>query len=399
MSFVPPITSEPDDAGKLAAPELSVIMPCLNEALTVGVCVKQAQETLKQHNINGEVIVADNGSTDRSREIAIASGARTVFVQDRGYGSALMGGIAAARGKYIVMGDADCSYDFTQIPLFLEKLRAGYELVMGNRFLGGIRPGAMTALHRYFGNPVLTGIGRRFFKTPCRDFQCGLRAFSRAAYEHMGLRTTGMEFASEMVVKASLLGLHVCEIPTTLSPDGRAGESHMRSWHDGWRNLRFYLLYSPRWLFFYPGLAILLIGVATALWLFPEPRHVGEVTLDIHTLLYAVLAILIGFQSILFALFTKIFGITEGLLPDDPRLTRVFKVINLERGLLAGALLVITGLGFAAYSFYSWKRGGFGPMNPFHLVRLVAAAMVSIALGVEIIFSSFFFSVLGLARR
>ena len=380
-------------------PELSVVLPCLNEEATLAVCIEQVRKTLDTHSISGEIIVADNGSTDKSREIAQGMGARVVLVENRGYGNALMGGINAARGKYIVMGDADCSYDFSQIPVFLEKLRSGYDLVMGNRFQGGIRPGAMSPLHKYFGNPLLTGIGRVFFKSPCGDFHCGLRGFTKAAYERMRPRTTGMEFASEMIVKASLFNLRMCEVPITLSRDGRNRKSHLRSWHDGWRHLRFLLLYSPRWLFFYPGLALLFGGCAAALWLLPGPRRIGHVFLDVHTLLYASVAILTGFQAVVFAFFTKIFGITEGLLPEDPRLTRVFRVFNLEKGLLGGAVLLMTGLGIAGYSLFLWNRAGFGPMNPVVLVRLVAAAMVSITLGVETILASFFLSILGLARK
>jgi len=399
MSSTSPLTSELVDGGLPNLPELSVVMPCLNEEATVAVCIEQVRKTLQTHNISGEIIVADNGSTDNSREIARDKGARVVLIENLGYGNALMGGINAARGKYIVMGDADCSYDFSEIPVFLEKLRSGYELVMGNRFQGGIRPGAMSPLHQYVGNPMLTGIGRFFFKAPCGDFHCGLRGFTKAAYERMRLRTTGMEFASEMVVKASLFQLQVCEVPITLSPDRRNRRSHLRSWHDGWRHLRFLLLYSPRWLFFYPGLAMLFAGCAAALWLLPGPRRVGHIFLDVHTLLYATVAILTGFQAVLFAFFTKVFGITEGLLPEDPRLTRAFRIFNLEKGLFAGTALLVIGLAIASYSFYVWNRAGFGPMNPVVQVRLVAAVIVSITMGVEIIFSSFFLSILGVGRK
>jgi glycosyltransferase involved in cell wall biosynthesis len=392
-------TAEVPDHNVADAPEVSVVMPCLNEEKSVGGCIDQILRTFEEHDIRGEVIVADNGSTDRSTEIARDLGARVVPVEERGYGSALMGGIGAARGKYVIMGDADGSYDFSQIPKFLEQLRSGYEVVVGNRFRGGIQPGAMPPLHKYFGNPVLTGIGRLFFKTPFHDFHCGLRGFTRNAYERMGLRTTGMEFASEMVVKASFFELRACEIPTTLSPDRRQGKSHILSWHDGWRHLRFLLLYSPRWLFLYPGLALLLLGLASALWLLPGPRKVGHIFLDVHTLLYAVAAILTGFQAVVFAVFTKIFAITEGLLPEDPRMSRAFRIFNLEKGLLLGAALLIAGIGIACYSLVLWNRTGFGPMNPVVLVRLVAAAMVTIILGVQTIFSSFFLSILGLTRK
>ncbi len=399
MSSTLPLRSEVAGGESPESPELSVVLPCLDEAATISACIEQIQQTLQANHIRGEIIVADNGSTDNSRDIATALGARVVAVANRGYGSALMGGIAAARGKYIVMGDADGSYDFSQIPNFLEKLRSGYALVMGNRFQGGIRPGAMPLLHRYFGNPFLTAIGRLFFQAQCHDFYCGLRGFAKAAYERMTLRTTGMEFASEMVVKASLFNMPVCEIPTTLSPDGRLGKSHLRTWHDGFRGLRFLLLYSPRWLFLYPGLSLLLVGIATAAWLLPGPRKVGHSFLDIHTLLYAVVAILTGSQAVIFAFLTKVFGITEGLLPEDPRLTRAFRVFNLEKGLLVGGALLALGISIAIYSFYLWNQAGFGPMNPVVLVRLVAGVIVSVTLGVEIILSSFFLSILGIARK
>jgi glycosyltransferase involved in cell wall biosynthesis len=399
MSSTSPLTSELGGAGPLETPELSVVLPCLDEAATIGVCIEQVRKTLLANNISGEIIVADNGSSDNSREIAEALGATVVAVESRGYGSALMGGIAAARGKYIVMGDADGSYDFSHTPLFVDKLRSGYALVMGNRFQGGIRPGAMPPLHRYLGNPMLTAIGRLFFRANCHDFYCGLRGFTRTAYENMSLRTTGMEFASEMVVKAALFNMPVCEVPTTLSPDGRVGRSHLRTWHDGFRGLRFLLLYSPRWLFLYPGLSLIIVGIATATWLLPGPRRVGHSVLDIHTLLYGVVAILAGSQAVIFAFFTKVFGITEGLLPEDPRLTRAFRVFNLEKGLLAGGALLTAGVCIAVYSFYLWNRAGFGPMNPVVLVRLVAAVIVSVTVGVEIILSSFFLSILGIARK
>jgi glycosyltransferase involved in cell wall biosynthesis len=394
-----PSTSESSDDSPQKGFELSVVIPCLNEERTIADCIERIQKTLHEHHIAGEIIVADNGSHDKSREIAQSLGVRVVAVENKGYGSALMGGIASAHSEYIVIGDADGSYDFSQIPVFLDRLRAGYQLVMGNRFAGGIQPGAMPALHRYLGNPFLTAIGRLFFRAKCHDFYCGLRGFTKAAYERMTLRTTGMEFASEMVVKASLFNMPICEVPTTLSADGRAGRSHLRTWHDGFRGLRFLLLYSPRWLFLYPGLALLLVGFAIAAWLLPSPRKIGHSFLDIHTLLYGAVAILTGFQAVVFAFFTKVFGITEGLLPEDPRLTRIFRVVTLERGLLIGVTLLLGGVGVAGYSAYIWSRSGFGPMNPFVLVRWVAAALVLITLGVEIVLSSFFLSILGLARK
>ena len=399
MSPTLPSSSASAEDGERKGCELSVIMPCLDEEETIAGCIEQIQRTLEENHIAGEIIVADNGSLDKSPEIARRMGVRVVSVEHKGYGSALMGGIASARGQYIVIGDADGSYDFTQIPRFLEKLRTGYQLVMGNRFAGGIQPGAMPALHRYLGNPLLTAIGRLFFRSKCHDFYCGLRGFTRTAYESLTLRTTGMEFASEMVVKASLFSLPVCEVPTTLSPDRRGGKSHLRTWHDGFRHLRFLLLYSPRWLFLYPGLGLLLVGFATAAWLLPSPRRIGHSVLDIHTLLYGAVAILTGSQAVIFAFFTKVFGMTEGLLPEDPRLTRFFRVLTLERGLLVGAILLLGGVAVATYSAYLWSRAGFGPMNPLVLVRLVTAALVLITLGVEIVLASFFLSILGLARK
>jgi len=380
-------------------PELSVVLPCLNEARTLAACIAQIQQTARAHAIRAEIIVADNGSTDGSAEIATSLGARVVPVAAKGYGSALMGGIAAARGRYVIMGDADCSYDFGDIPRFLEKLRAGNELVMGNRFLGGVRAGAMPFLHRYLGNPVLSFLGRLFFHAPCGDFHCGLRGFPLEAYRRMDLQTTGMEFASEMVVKASLFGMKIAEVPTTLSPDRRGRPPHLRSWRDGWRHLRFLMMYSPRWSFLYPGLALMAGGTAVTLWLLPGPRRLGSVTIDIHTLLYAIMAILIGFQAVTFSVFTKVFAVTEGLMPEDPRLTRLFRYFTLETGLAMGGLLMAAGAGLGLDSLFVWHVHNFGPLDPTRLVRLVASTIGLFTLGVEIVFSSFFLSILGLRRK
>lgn len=379
--------------------QISVVMPCLNESATVGTCVTKALETMRRHGIQGEVVVADNGSTDGSQQIAANQGARVVPVETRGYGSALRAGITAARGEFILMGDADDSYDFSQLPAFLRKLEEGYDLVMGNRFLGEILPGAMPPLHRYLGNPVLTGLGRLFFKSPLGDFHCGLRAFRKDAIERLQLRTLGMEFASEMIVKAATFGLRVTEIPTTLSPDGRNRASHLRTWHDGWRHLRFLLLYSPRWLFLYPGFALLLLGVLASVWLLPGPRVVGNVGFDVHTLLFAAMAILIGFQSVLFATFSKVFAISEGLLPEDKRLNRLFAYITLEVGLVVGFLLVLGGAGAWIFSLEYWRIHHFGALDPEKTMRFVIPGMVFFTLGFQIILSSFFLSVLGMVRR
>jgi glycosyltransferase involved in cell wall biosynthesis len=379
--------------------ELSVVMPCLNEAETLEACICKAQQALREAGISGEIIIADNGSTDGSREIAERLGARVVRVTARGYGNALMGGIGAARGKYVVMGDADESYDFGHIPRFVAKLREGADLVMGNRFRGGIQRKAMPPLHQYFGNPLLTRIGRLFFRSPVGDFYCGIRGFRKDAYEKMGLRTTGMEFATEMVVKATLLTLRIAEVPTTLSPDGRNRPPHLRTWRDGWRTLRFFLLYSPRWLFLYPGLALILLGTLAGLWLLPFPRTVGSVTFDVHTLLYAAVAVLLGFQAIAFAVFTKVFAVSEGLHPPDPLLDRLFRYVTLEVGLLVGTALTLGGLGGSIYAVGIWGAHQFGRLDISHTLRLVIPAALSLTLGVQTIFASFFLSVLGMKRR
>ncbi len=379
--------------------EVSVVMPCLNEAETLENCIVKAQRTLQEAKIAGEVVVADNGSTDGSVEIAERLGAKVVRVRAKGYGNALMGGIAAAAGKYVVMGDADDSYDFRHIPRFVEQLRKGADVAIGNRFRGGIEAGAMPFLHRYVGNPVLSGIGKILFKSPIGDFHCGLRGFSRAAFERMRLRTTGMEFASEMVVKSALLGLTIAEVPTSLSPDGRSRPPHLRTWRDGWRHLRFLLLYSPRWLFLYPGILLMLIGTAVGLWLLPAPRVVGRVTLDVHTLVYASAFVLLGFQAIAFALFTKIFAISEGLLPPDPALDKLFRYITLEIGLAVGVALMMLGLGASIYAVSGWGARHFGMLDYSRTMRIVIPAALFLTLGAQTTFASFFLSVLGLRRK
>jgi glycosyltransferase involved in cell wall biosynthesis len=379
--------------------ELSVVMPCLNEAETLETCIRKAQRALEQQNLAGEIVVADNGSTDGSIAIAERLGARVVHVRARGYGNALMGGIAAASGKYVVMGDADDSYDFSHIPRFLEKLREGADLVMGNRFRGGIEKDAMPLLHQYFGNPLLTRIGRLFFHSPVGDFYCGIRGFRKDSYEKMGLRTTGMEFATEMVVKATLLNLRIAEVPTTLVPDGRTRRPHIRTWRDGWRTLRFFLLYSPRWLFLYPGAVLMFVGSVLGLWLLPAPRRIGAVTFDVHTLVYAAAFVLLGFQSIAFAVFTKLFAISEGLLPPDATLDKLFRYITLEVGLLVGAMLLLVGLGTSVYAVGFWGSKHFGMLDYPHTMRMVIPAALLLILGAQTIFASFFLSVLGLRRR
>jgi hypothetical protein len=384
------------DGGEL---ELTILMPCLNEAATVGRCVTKALAFLSEQDVAGEVLVADNGSSDGSRGLASAAGARVVAVEARGYGSALRGGMAAARGTFVIMGDADDSYDFSALQPLLEKLRQGYDLVMGNRFQGGIRPGAMRPLHRYLGNPVLSGLGRLLFGSPVGDFHSGLRGFRRDAVLALGLRASGMEFASEMVVKATINGLRICEVPVVLHPDGRGRPPHLRSWRDGWRHLRFMLLYSPRWLFLYPGIALMTVGLAVVLWLLPGPQQVGSVTLDVHTLFFACMAVIVGFQAVIFAVFTKVFGVTEGLLPEDARLGRLFRHVTLETGLLAGGLLIAIALGASAYALGTWSARSFGALDPVQTLRVVIPAGTSLALGCQIVLSSFFLSILGLERH
>jgi glycosyltransferase involved in cell wall biosynthesis len=317
----------------------------------------------------------------------------------RGYGADLAAGIEGAQGKYVLMADADDSYDFSHLPRFLEALDAGSDLVMGNRFRGGIKPGAMPLLHRYLGNPVLSYIGRLFFGIPVRDFHCGIRAFRKDAILKLRLKTTGMEFASEMVVKASLMGLKISEVPTTLSPDGRTRAPHLRTWRDGWRHLRFLLLYSPRWLFLYPGLAASLVGFLLTLWLLPSQRSIGRLHFDVDTLTYAIGLMLIGFHVCVFAVSAKVFGTREGLLPPNPKFERLFRYVTLETGLAFGGILLLAGFGTMLYSVELWHQAGFGPLSPTRLLRLTLPSAASLMLGVEVIFSSFFLSLLGLRHQ
>jgi glycosyltransferase involved in cell wall biosynthesis len=374
--------------------ELTILMPCLNEAETVGVCIDKAQGFLDRNRVDGEVLIADNGSTDESQAIARAHGARVISVDRPGYGAALQGGIQAAEGRYVIMGDADDSYDFSRLEDFLEQLRAGHPLVMGNRFLGGIAPGAMPALHRYLGNPVLSFIGRLFFDSPIRDFHCGLRGFEREAMLQLGLSTPGMEFASEMVVKATLNRLQIVEVPTTLRPDGRGRPPHLRSWRDGWRHLRFLLIFSPRWLFLYPGLALVLVGVLLMLALFPGPLTLFGVSLDIHTMLFAALAILIGYQAIQLGVFSRFYGMRVGLLPKDPLVSRLVEFTTLERGLVVGLLLILGGMTGAIAAVFSWGETHFSELNPQAGMRLVIPSATAIALGAQLGFGAFFLGVL-----
>ena len=369
-------------------------MPCLNEAATVGRCVEEARRFLERAGVEGEVLVADNGSSDDSRALAAQAGARVITVAQRGYGAALNAGIAAARGRYVIMGDADASYDFGRLEDFVAKLRAGYRLVMGNRFKGGIQPGAMPALHRYLGNPVLSFVGRLFFRTRVGDFHCGLRGFERAAAHALDLRTSGMEFASELVVKAALAGWRIAEVPTTLRPDGRGRPPHLRSWRDGWRHLRFLLLFSPRWLFLYPGIALLAFGTALTTALYFTPLHFLGTGLDIHSMLYASAAALLGMQLCLFALFARISAQAAGLLPRQAGLERLLRLVSLERGLLLGLALAAGGFAWSAAAFWHWREAGFGALDPRAMMRDTIPAAALMIGGMEIMLASFLVSLL-----
>jgi glycosyltransferase involved in cell wall biosynthesis len=379
--------------------ELTIVLPCLNEAETLAICIDKARAALCDCKVAGEVIVADNGSTDGSPRIAGARGVRVIPVLTRGYGAALNAGIQAARGRYILIADADDSYEFAHLSRFLDELRSGAELVVGNRFRGGIEPGAMPFLHRYLGNPVLSLLGRLFFCSPVQDAHCGMRAFSREAYHRLNLRTTGMEFASEMIVKASLYRQRIAEVPTILRKDGRCRPPHLRTWRDGWRHLRFLLMYSPRWLFLVPGLLLMLMGSSLMLWLLPSERPLGHLNLGIDTLAYAVASVLIGFQLVFFGIAAKVFATTEGLLPKDPGFEKWFRYITLETGLLVGALLFVTGLIIAIVSGIAWSHAGYGPLSPTAMMRRTLPAVLCLTLGTETCFFSFFLSLLGLNRR
>lgn len=382
--------------------ELSIVMPCLNEAETLPGCIEEAEQALRLHGIAGEIVVADNGSTDGSAEIAARMGARVITVGARGYGNALMGGLEAARGKYVLIGDSDGSYDFSEVPRFLEKLREGYDLVQGCRLESGggrVLPGAMPPLHRFWGNPMFSRMARLWFRAPIHDIHCGMRGLSRALYDRLDQRCTGMEFASEMIIKSTLGGARIAEVPITLRPDRRKSQRrHLRTFRDGWRHLRFFLLYSPRWLFLVPGGLLVLLGLAGYAVAMPQ-RRIGGVVLDVHTLLFASLAIVCGYQSILFAVFTKIFGITEGLLPPDARMTRLFGIVNLERGLLAGGAVMVAGLALLLGAVNQWRVQGFGPLDYERTMRWVIPGVTLTTVGFQTILSSFFLSVLGLSRR
>ncbi len=383
--------------------DLIIIMPCLNEAKTIGICIQKVKESIARLEVDGEIVVADNGSTDGSIEIATELGARVLQIEEKGYGNALRSGIEAAQGKWIIMGDADDSYDFGNIAPFVEKLLDGFDLVMGCRLPKGggqIMTGAMPWKHRWIGNPALSGIGRLFFESCVTDFHCGMRAFTSEAYQQMRLRTTGMEFASEMVIKATVLGMRIAEIPITLHKDGRARPPHLRSWRDGWRHLRFMLLYSPDWLFMVPGMLFLLIGVYFGARLLLGPWQVGPFGFDTNTLLVCSMLQVVGLQIFFFGMFARVFATSEGLLPDNPGpFTRLFKYFNLERGIALGLVVLAVGLIKLIQAVLYWKVVHFGAMSYPESLRQVIPAVTSIMMGVQIIFSSFFLSILDIPRK
>jgi glycosyltransferase involved in cell wall biosynthesis len=380
--------------------ELSIVMPCLNEAETLATCIDKAQGYLTRSGIVGEVVVADNGSTDGSQQIAVDHGARVVNVEAKGYGSALMGGIEAARGTYVIMGDADDSYDFSNLDAFVERLRAGDELVMGNRFRGGIEPGAMPPLHKYLGNPVLSTIGRLLFRSEIRDFHCGLRGFNRESMLGVGLITTGMEFASEVVVKSTLSGLRISEVPTTLKKDGRSRPPHLRSWRDGWRHLRFLLLFNPRWLFLIPGSVAFVIGLLGSLALLFGPLFVGNVGLSVSTQVYLAALTVVGYQAVLFALLTKLYARHEGFyIPRSRAFDRFAEKATLESGALIGVGLFLLGLIIAIVQFAVWASSGFGEQNPVDTMRLAIPAALLMMLGFQTIMSGMFLGILSIPVR
>ncbi|MEO8562919.1 MAG: glycosyltransferase family 2 protein [bacterium] len=392
----------PIDPESTDAIELSVVMPCLNERDTLAVCIESAQKAIAACGVRAEIIIADNGSTDGSKDIARALGVRVVPVPERGYGAAIIGGITAARGKYVLMGDADDSYDFSQIPRFLDRLRQGFELVQGCRLETGggtVMPGAMPFLHRWWGNPMFSWMARNWFKAPIHDIHCGMRAFGREAWFRLDQRCTGMEFASEMIIKASLRGMSIAEVPIVLRPDGRSsGRTHLRTFRDGWRHLRFFLMFSPRWLFLLPGMLLMLLGAVGYAVAMPN-LAIGPFHFDVHTLLFASLAVICGFQAITFAVFTKAFAINEGMLPVDKRIQTLFERVTLERGITVGAVTLLVAAALLFGAIWQWWSVRFGALDVRYTMRWVIPGMMLAVLGVQTVFASFFLSILGMRRR
>jgi glycosyltransferase involved in cell wall biosynthesis len=381
------------------AVELSIVMPCLNEAETLATCIRKAQSYLDRSGVSGEIVVGDNGSTDGSQEIAARLGARVIHIPIRGYGAALYGAITAAQGRFCIMGDSDDSYDFELLDAFVDQLRAGYDVVMGNRFLGGIRPGAMPWKNRYIGNPILSTIGKILFRAGVGDFHCGLRGFTKSAFQKMDLRTTGMEFASEMVIKAKLMGLKMTEVPTVLSPDGRSRPPHLLPYRDGWRHLRFMLLFSPNWLFLYPGTGMVLLGLAAGVPLLSHPIQLSSIRLGLDTLIYCSACVVAGFQAILFSLLSRVYAIREGLYPETARDHSFVRRIAIEHGLVTGAGILLTGLAAALYAVWHWKQHAFGDLDTERIARIVIPSSVAISLGIEIMLFSLLLSTFSLNVR
>lgn len=378
--------------------ELTILMPCLNEAETLATCIKKAQAFLDENGIDGEVLIADNGSNDGSRDIAVSCGARVVDVPVRGYGAALIAGSKAALGEYVIMGDADDSYDFLHLMPFMEKLRDGYDLVMGNRFKGGIAKGAMPPLHRYLGNPLLAFVGRLFYPCGIGDFHCGLRGYNRKRILALDLQTTGMEYASEMVVKCTLNKYKMIEVPTTLSPDGRSGSPHLRSWSDGWRHLKFLLIHSPNWLFLYPGIFLFAVGMILMIVLGIGPVTIKTVTFDVHTMMYGAAFTIIGATVIQYSVFTKIYAASTNYIPTTKSIETISKLTT-EKGVLCGFIMFLIGLAVTIAAFVIWGRTSFGDLNPSQIMRITIPAMVLMVLGVQCIFGGFFVSILRLKSK
>jgi glycosyltransferase involved in cell wall biosynthesis len=379
--------------------ELSIVMPCLNEAETLARCIEKALSFLRTSGIAGEVVIGDNGSTDGSQDIARRLGARVIDVPVRGYGAAIYGAVLAAQGTYCVVGDADDSYDFSALDGFISALRAGADLVIGNRFEGGIKRGAMPWKNRYIGNPILSGLGRLLFRTPIRDFHCGIRGVSREAFSRMDLRTTGMEFASEMVIKAAVIGMNIVEVPTTLHKDGRSRPPHLRPWRDGWRHLRFMLLFSPNWLFLYPGLSVMAAGLVIGGVLLANPVRFHGLQFSLGTLIYCVTMIEIGFQATWFALLSRAYAVQEGLLPKTKRSRASEHVLSLEKGIVIGMLLISAGVSLLVYAVSIWSRADFGSLNVNEIVRVVLTSSLAMSLGFQVLLSSFLLSTLRLNIR
>jgi glycosyltransferase involved in cell wall biosynthesis len=381
------------------AVELSIVMPCLNEAETLASCIRKAQGYLRRSGVSGEIVIGDNGSTDGSQEIASRLGARVIHIPIRGYGAALYGAVTAAHGRFCIMGDSDDSYDFESLDAFVEKLREGYEVVMGNRFRGGIRPGAMPWKNRYIGNPILSTIGKILFRPGVGDFHCGLRGFTKSAFQKMDLRTTGMEFASEMVIKAKLMGLKMTEAPTVLSPDGRSRPPHLLPYRDGWRHLRFMLLFSPNWLFLYPGMGMVLLGLAVGGLLLGQPIQFNSIRLGLDTLIYCSACVVTGFQAILFSMLSRVYAIREGLYPETARDHSFARRIAIEHGLVTGAGILLAGLAAALYAVWSWKQHAFGNLDTERIARIVIPSSAAISLGIEIMLFSLLLSTFSLNVR